>query len=106
VKKELSRETKKARRKQQEVLDRFISVYCMKNHGTPKGELCDSCADLAAYSRARLERCPHDPKPACKNCPTHCYKPSYRSKIREVMRFSGMHFVKRGRLDWVLKYFT
>jgi hypothetical protein len=28
-----------------------------------------------------------------------------REKMRQVMRFSGLHFVRRGRLDWLFKYF-
>lgn len=87
------------------LLTRFIQVYCEQRHGTKGPRLCESCADLLAYSRQRLERCPYDPKPRCKDCPTHCYRPAYRERIREVMKFSGIYFVKRGRLDWLLKYF-
>jgi len=25
--------------------------------------------------------------------------------MREIMRFSGLYFVRRGRLDWLVKYF-
>jgi hypothetical protein len=57
------------------------------------------------YARDRLIACPYDPKPKCKHCPTHCYKPAMRRRVREVMQFGGMHFVKRGRLDWLVKYF-
>ena len=28
-----------------------------------------------------------------------------REKMRQVMRFSGLHFVRRGRLDWLFKYY-
>jgi hypothetical protein len=47
-----------------------------------------------------------DPKPKCKDCPVHCYKSEYRRRIKEVMRFSGIYFVKRGRVDWLIKYFS
>jgi len=87
------------------VLQRFIEVYCRKHHDPPRGEICADCANLLDYARERLEKCPYDPKPKCKDCPTHCYKPEYRQRIREVMKFSGMHFVKRGRLDWLWRYF-
>ncbi|MEA2062563.1 MAG: nitrous oxide-stimulated promoter family protein [Gemmatimonadota bacterium] len=86
-------------------LKKFIGVYCRKVHGTPGRELCARCSGLLEYARARLENCPYDPKPKCKDCETHCYKPEYRRMIREVMRFSGMHFVKRGRLDLLFRYF-
>ena len=87
------------------VLERFIEVYCRENHGTDGDGLCGDCGELLKYAKERLSRCPYNPKPKCKDCPTHCYKPEYRQKIREVMRFSGIHFVKRGRLDWMVRYF-
>jgi len=86
-------------------LSRFVAVYCRKKHGAPKGELCEECTALLSYGFSRLDQCPLDPKPKCKECPIHCYKPEYRTRIKEVMRFSGMYFVKRGRIDWLLKYF-
>ena len=91
--------------KQKEILDTFIDVYCTGNHGTQKGELCEKCGDLHDYAHDRFSKCPYDPKPKCKDCTTHCYKPEYRAQIKEVMRYSGIHFVKRGRVDWLIKYF-
>lgn len=93
-----------------EVLRTFVGVYCAGNHpaearGGATEALCPDCAELLAYALGRLERCPMDPKPKCKDCPVHCYKPDMRAKIREVMKHSGMHFVKRGRIDWLIKYF-
>lgn len=96
---------KKRPNREKETLERFIEVFCRKNHFTMRGTLCPDCAELRDYARQRLEKCPYDPKPKCKDCSTHCYKPEYRSRIREVMRFSGMHFVRRGRVDWLVKYF-
>ncbi len=87
------------------VLERFVEVYCRQHHGTGRGELCNDCVALLAYAFERLDRCPLDPKPRCKACPVHCYEPRHRQKIREVMRFSGTYFVKRGRLDWLVRYF-
>ena len=87
------------------VLGKFILVYCQKKHRSPKGQMCESCAELLEYALLRLEKCPFDPKPKCKDCKVHCYKDDYRQRIREVMKFSGIHFVKRGRLDWLFKYF-
>jgi hypothetical protein len=67
--------------------------------------MCLECADLLRYALRKLTRCPYEPKPMCKACPTHCFRTDYRRKIREVMRFSGIYFVKRGRIDWLLRYF-
>lgn len=94
----------KSRDKQFEILERFIEVYCSAHHGKDKKNLCEDCNELLEYARSRLEKCPYDPKPKCKDCKTHCYKPEYREKIKSIMHFSGMHFVKRGRIDWLIKY--
>ncbi|MCP4709781.1 MAG: nitrous oxide-stimulated promoter family protein [Planctomycetes bacterium] len=93
------------RQNEREIITRFIEVYCRKQHGGKHRSLCVSCQDLLDYAMKRLEKCPYDPKPKCKHCQTHCYRGDYRDKIREVMRFSGIHYVKRGRLDWLIKYF-
>jgi hypothetical protein len=93
-------------RREIDLLGAFIGIYCEKNHGQAEGVLCQGCDALLRYAQMRLEKCPYDPKPKCKDCRTHCYRPEERTKIREVMRFSGMHFVKRGRVDWLWKYFS
>ena len=87
------------------VVRRFIEVYCREHHGVKDGDFCEDCADLMAYAKKKREKCPLDPKPKCKDCEIHCYTTEYRQRIRDVMRFSGAYFVKRGRLDWALKYF-
>ena len=84
------------------VLRRFTEVFCREKHGR---ELCEECRGLLAYARERLEKCPFDPKPKCKDCKVHCYHKEQRERVREIMRFSGMYFVKRGRLDWLFRYF-
>ncbi|MFA6028374.1 MAG: nitrous oxide-stimulated promoter family protein [Elusimicrobiota bacterium] len=89
-------------------LERFVTVFCREKHA-PRELLCAECRSLLAYATDRLEKCPYlvkgEPKPKCKDCPIHCYAPARRAQVREVMRFSGMHFVKRGRLDRLLRYF-
>lgn len=79
---------------QLEILERFIVVYCSAHHGTSKKNLCGDCDELLSYACSRLEKCPYNPKPKCKNCKTHCYKSEYREKIKSVMHFSGMQFAK------------
>jgi hypothetical protein len=95
---------KKSLDKDFKLVSRFVEVYCRRQHGAHHAVLCDGCRDLLQYARKRIERCPHDPKPACRDCTTHCYRPDYREKIRAVMRFSGIYFAKRGRLDYLVKY--
>ena len=105
------------------LLSDFISIFCRENHRAevkdaflPKDDrlrqslgnkdlvLCQDCHRLLNHGIAKLLLCPYDPKPMCKKCETHCYAPGYREKIREVMRFSGMYLIKRGRLDLMAHY--
>ena len=88
----------------EKILRRFISVYCREKHGK-KDCLCADCEALLTYALRRNEKCPLDPKPQCKDCKIHCYKPEMRQKMREVMKFSGIWHIKRGRLDWIIHYF-
>ena len=109
-------------RKDLEVLALFTSVYCRTHqHGSRapllatapglqalslhKSPVCPACAEFLAYAFERRLRCPLEEKPACKHCPVHCYKPDYRDKVREIMRFSGKHLLRRGRLDLLWHYF-
>lgn len=75
------------------ILGKFILIYCEGNHGTGK-KLCADCQDLLNYTRKRRKLCPLDPKPECKHCPIHCYKPEYRKKVKQVMQYSGRRFYK------------
>jgi len=45
---------------------------------------------LADYACRRLDHCHYgNDKPACKDCPVHCYAPEKREEIRKVMRWTG-----------------
>ncbi len=79
---------RKAVEERRAALARLIGLFCVGHHDAREGGLCDACADLLAHAGRRVERCPHDPKPKCKDCRTHCYGPGYRERIRAVMRFS------------------
>lgn len=109
-------------RKDLRVLAQFTSVYCKVHHVAKKAPLqsdtpiftnlkvdkypvCDSCRDFLFYAIERRLRCPLDPRPVCKHCHVHCYKPDYREKVREIMRFSGKYLMMRGRLDLLWHYF-
>ncbi|PLX90342.1 MAG: nitrous oxide-stimulated promoter family protein [Desulfuromonas sp.] len=100
--------------KDEKVLRAFIAIYCRQNHlkhGRPvqcrqwQRDYCEECAALLDYALKRLHHCPLNPKPACKDCPVHCYQSQRREQIRQVMKFSGIYYVKRGRLDWLWHYF-
>ena len=97
----------------------FIDLYCRHKHAdAPRSEvvlrthdvaaiagksvvLCPDCAKLLAHAFVKRTHCPMDPKPMCKHCPNHCYHPSYRQQIREVMKFSGRKMILGGRLDYL-----
>jgi len=101
-------------------LARFIEVYCRQRHADlPKApvdmkmhdvtalmgrpvHLCRDCTKLITHAFTKRTFCPMRPKPACKHCPSHCYHPTYRNKIQEVMRYSGMKIMLSGRLDYLL----
>ncbi len=104
-------------RKDLRTLALFIRIYCQAQHEgrslvdirgfdlkeiTGKSlELCPECTKLLHHAFVKRQHCPYDPKPACKDCPSHCYAKSYRQQIREVMRFSGRKLLLSGRLDYI-----
>jgi hypothetical protein len=71
----------------------MMEIYCAKHHsGAPlvEGHLCQECSDLLRYAEQKLDRCPYGQhKPACKQCPIHCYKPEPKEQVRLIMRYSG-----------------
>lgn len=104
------------------VLAQFTSVYCRVHHEGPRESLvpredwgadinlsrfqmCASCREFLDYAIERRLRCPLDPKPTCKHCHIHCYRPGHREQVLEIMRFSGKYLMKRGRLDLLWHYF-
>ena len=102
-------------------LMKFIDIYCLENHPGEKTSfsfrqrdlneieginllLCPDCTKLLSYGLTMRLKCPHESKPMCKKCETQCYHPDYRSKIREVMKFSGLYLIKHGRVDMIYHY--
>jgi hypothetical protein len=73
----------------------MIRTYCRAKHAS-ETSLCGECADLEAYTRQRLEKCPYgEAKPTCANCPIHCYQPERREQVRRVMAFAGPRILWR-----------
>jgi hypothetical protein len=97
----------------------FIDLYCLYKHpDSPRAQvelrdldvkliagkpivLCPECTKLLAHAFVKRSHCPMHPKPMCKHCPNHCYHPTYRAQIREVMQFSGRKMLLSGRLDYL-----
>lgn len=95
----------KKRKKEQQVVEEMIMLYCRKNHGSDKNRLCSECKIIADYAKMRSEACPFmEKKTFCANCRVHCYKPEMRERIRTIMRFSGprMLFYHPGLAIWHL----
>jgi hypothetical protein len=87
-------------------LQKFFNIYCHdkhKNQYTKEYDipykdkkfhfeisLCDECHELLKYAILRLQECPRDPKPRCRNCPEPCYEKVQYKKMAKIMRYSGM----------------
>ena len=115
----LSKNLSRKERQDLKVLALFTSVYCQVHHAgmqQPIADLplelkslsrfrcCADCREFLLYAIDRRLKCPLDPKPACKNCQLHCYRPGHREKVREIMRFSGKNLIRKGRLDLLWHY--
>ncbi len=73
----------------QETIRLMIDLYC--RHHLRLNEVPEAYRQLGDYACERLQRCKFgEQKPACKDCPVHCYRPEMRQKVREVMRWAGL----------------
>jgi len=67
----------------------MLRLYCGGHH-QDSGPLCDDCRELLQQAWQRLVHCRYQQdKPPCGRCPSNCYPPAIRSRIRQVMAFSG-----------------
>ena len=89
-----------------DTLKKFYTKYCHDKHDNQdklirklpyKGEvfditleLCPSCMALLNYSFERLQECPHEIKPRCRQCPNPCYEKKEWKKVAKLMRYSGI----------------
>jgi hypothetical protein len=81
--------------REKKTVSAMIKIYCNNHHDTGK-ELCQECKELQEYSMIRLDKCKYqEDKTTCAKCPTHCYKPSMRERIRETMKYSGPRMLLR-----------
>ncbi|APG19498.1 nitrous oxide-stimulated promoter family protein [Kosakonia radicincitans] len=52
--------------------------------------------NLFAYAEKRLDKCVFgEEKPACKQCPVHCYQPAKREEMKQIMRWAGPRMLWR-----------
>jgi len=86
----------KKKQKEQRVVAEMIKIYCHGKHQTSKNVLCDECQELTRYAQQQSARCPFmKEKTFCANCTVHCYAPAMRTKIKQVMRYSGPRMLWR-----------
>lgn len=106
-----------------EVLVNFTSIFCEKNHYKNNKRflklngflgdylnkynlnLCKDCQNTLLHGVSKRILCPYNPKLACKKCPTMCYRNGYREKMKQIMKFSGLYFIKKGKFNYIFKYF-
>ncbi len=66
--------------------------------------LCPECAAHVEYGELRRCLCPHDPKPSCRVCEIHCYKPDEAAWQRQVMAYAGPRAMFRGMFFDALRH--
>ncbi len=72
----------------------MVEMFCSHHHQCEG--LCEDCEAFIAYANRKLDLCPYGgEKPACTNCPIHCYRPEPREQMRQVMRFAGPRMLAR-----------
>ncbi len=80
---------------EQRTVRAMIEIYCRGHHGRPDA-VCPQCQELLDYALRRLDCCRFgEEKPACAQCPIHCYKPAMRDRIKAVMRYAGPRMLWR-----------
>jgi hypothetical protein len=81
---------------------KMIHIFCEKKHKSIDYHLCSECQTLLNYSQNRLEHCQfQEDKPTCRKCTVHCYNPTMREQIKQVMRFSGPRIVLSAPIIWL-----
>lgn len=81
-------------KREEQTIKAMVHMYCQDHHGSDT--LCDECSILQDYALKRLALCQfQEGKTTCAKCPVHCYRPTMREKIRNVMRFSGPQMLLR-----------
>ncbi len=79
--------------REKKTINAMVKIYCHDHHKT-SGELCADCLVLQDYAHYRLNACPfNNEKPACKNCTVHCYSSKMKTRIIEIMRYSGPRMI-------------
>ncbi|EKJ7311654.1 nitrous oxide-stimulated promoter family protein [Klebsiella pneumoniae] len=75
-------------------IQRMIALYQRRS---PEAQADDAYYQaLNAYADKRLDKCVFgENKPACKQCPVHCYQPAKREEMKQIMRWAGPRMLWR-----------
>ncbi|WP_336817777.1 nitrous oxide-stimulated promoter family protein [Cedecea sp. MMO-103] len=74
--------------REKQTIAKMLALYERKNPAASPDP--DHYSRLYDYAAKRLDRCAFgEEKPACKQCPIHCYQPAKREEMKRVMRWSG-----------------
>ncbi len=78
-------------KREEQTLQIMVQIYCDRHHVAEFSQnICPICREFLDYALYRVQQCRYrELKPACSECPTHCYKPAPREAAREIMKFSG-----------------
>ena len=78
--------------REKQTVRKMIKLYC--SHRLKADTIPEAYQHLADFACRRLDHCRYgESKSACKDCPTHCYPPTEREQIREVMRWTGPRMI-------------
>ena len=104
---------------QRDTLQHFLQTYCTSKHKNQSDItkkilydnqsfdttlcLCDECLELFDYSIKKLQECPYEEKPRCRNCKTPCYEKQQWKTLAKIMRYSGL---KLGLIKIKNKFFS
>lgn len=81
--------------RERRTMEAMVDLFCSGVHRRQPEE-CSTCSDFLEYARKRVEKCPYqEDKPPCVKCPIHCYMPTRRAQVREVMSYAGPRMALR-----------
>ena len=73
--------------REKQTITKMIDLYAS---GCPQASPnAEKYRALHRYALKRLDRCAFgEEKPACKQCPIHCYQPAKREEMKQIMRWA------------------
>ncbi len=81
--------------RERKTIKSMVEIYCESKHSHSEG-ICPNCKEVLEYCNLRISNCAFgNAKPACSECPIHCFKPEMKKRIKTIMRFAGPKMVFR-----------